>query len=580
MVRGPMPATRRPKRRLRALLLGIGGGLVAAEVLLQIAALVLAGSASATGAGAATILCCGDSFTFGLGSSAPAHAYPAQLEAILREGGKTDIVVANAGWPAQTSREVLANLAKDLAARSPRLVYVLIGINDVGWAPARLTAAEESAGGAGQGWRFELRLPRLFHTFTQWLGGGPSYSRHGREGVPFLGVWHREDLELAFERGGQLRLGTAVCAWRMEGERLFVRSGLDVEVPVAWHLDDARLEITLPGTPVPLQFTRGGAPRRAPLQASRDALGAGNPDAARTAIVPLLHDPVLGGEALRLWFAASAELGDEEAVTAKVRELEAAAAGGERAACDAWLAALLIVGRVDEALRQEERLFHAGVDHAPLAGMLLDLSLLPARHRLVHERIAALLGAGEVLPRLRPWLLRWHALSLRDREPRRALAAIVEAEILEPHAPFSSVTLRHPAFDRALLDEVLGALAASAEAGDRVRALWGEGATNTSAVAATMRDHLVRVAARCAASGAQCVVLGYPFLERTVDRVLVELARDDGVATLALAPVFDAALRTRRWDELFVIDGHCGDAGYRLMAEAVAEDAARRLGGK
>ena len=581
MVGALMPGTRGLRRRLRALLIGLGAGLVAGEVLLQIAALVFAGAAGGeTRDGRAAILCCGDSFTFGIGASSPKGAYPAQVEAILRERVAPDLVAANAGWPAQTSREVLANLEKELRARAPKLVYVLIGINDVGWAPARLTAEEEAAGGAGPGWRFELRLPRLVHTVAQWFEGGPSYSRHGREGQPFLGVWHRADFELAFERGGQLRLGGAVCAWRTEGERLLVRSGLEIEVPVDWHLDGDRLAITLPGADTPMEFVRGGAPRRAPIERAVQALAAADPGTALAAMAPLLSDPILGGEALRLWLAAAAELGDGAKVDAKLADLEAAAAGGAGAACDVWLSALLIVGRVDEALRVDDRLFARGITHAPLSGMLLDLSLIPARHRLVHERIAELLEAGAVSPRLRPWLLRWFALAAREREPKRALAAIVEAEALESHASFTSVILRHPAFDAALLDEVLASIAAPEDARARVREIWSAGASNASAVADTLRDHLTRIAARCAAHGAECVLLGYPFEERTVNRVLADLARDQGIATVAVAPAFDAALRTRRWDELFVIDGHCGDAGYRLIAEIVAEDAARRLAGK
>ena len=71
----------------------------------------------------ATLLCLGDSLTFGLGAAAGA-AYPKVLEQL------TGHVVKNAGINGDTAEGALARLPELLRANSPGLVLVSIGAND------------------------------------------------------------------------------------------------------------------------------------------------------------------------------------------------------------------------------------------------------------------------------------------------------------------------------------------------------------------------------------------------------------------------------------------------------------------
>ena len=558
--------------------MGLCTGLIAAELLLQALALVtVKATERAQDGGLATVLCCGDSFTFGMGASTPSNAYPARLESALRMSGFGTAVVANAGWPGQTSRDVLIHLEKELSDRRPKLVYVLVGINDVGWQPSKVSASEEAQPQAADRWRFELRLPKLAHTILQWADGGPSYSRHGSEGFPFLGLWHQDDLELAIERGGQLRIGTSVCAWRTEGDKLLLRSAVNVESETRWNVVNDRLTILMPGQTAPLTFLRGASPRRAPLGAAWQALSDGDARKALAVVAPLIGDLALGREARKLRFVALAELGEETTLDAELATLEKAAASGTPLACDEWIEGLLAAGRIESALNTEIRIQERGIEHTPLASMLLDLSVLPSRHRKVQERFAELLENGKVHPRLRPWILRWRALDLRERSPGAALTAIVEAQALEPNDAFTGVMLRHPAFDSGMLDAVLDARKSTQSERKLMHELLASGAGNSAAVAETLLDHYRRIAARCHAHGATCVLLGYPFAERVVDLVLEKVRRAGEAQTLEVRTHFDTVLRAKRWDELFVIDGHCNDAGYQVLAELVAKDAERRL---
>lgn len=75
------------------------------------------------------ILCLGDSFTFGVGTS-PENSYPRQLERLLRENIDKDINVINAGRLANTSSLLLNNFKKDIARYNPDIVIVMVGLSN------------------------------------------------------------------------------------------------------------------------------------------------------------------------------------------------------------------------------------------------------------------------------------------------------------------------------------------------------------------------------------------------------------------------------------------------------------------
>ena len=51
-----------------------------------------------------TILCIGDSYTYGVGTSSPDNTYPAVMARILKDRKGVEPTVVNAGWPGQNSR--------------------------------------------------------------------------------------------------------------------------------------------------------------------------------------------------------------------------------------------------------------------------------------------------------------------------------------------------------------------------------------------------------------------------------------------------------------------------------------------
>ncbi|HQC23017.1 MAG TPA: arylesterase [Syntrophales bacterium] len=71
-----------------------------------------------------TIICFGDSLTYGTGAS-PGMDYPSQLSRLI---GRP---VINAGIPGDTTASAMARLDRDVLSRSPRIVLITLGGNDL-----------------------------------------------------------------------------------------------------------------------------------------------------------------------------------------------------------------------------------------------------------------------------------------------------------------------------------------------------------------------------------------------------------------------------------------------------------------
>ncbi len=145
-----------PRRLLGALLL-----LVLLELALQAAGPVVATLSARRdgppdGRQALTVLCVGDSHTYGL-HLPRLYAYPALLASRLGRRYEAPVAVLNRGVPGQNSAQVEAGLAADLDALDPDLVVVLVGINDT-WN----TTAENTPGA----WMGRLKLVRLVRVLT------------------------------------------------------------------------------------------------------------------------------------------------------------------------------------------------------------------------------------------------------------------------------------------------------------------------------------------------------------------------------------------------------------------------------
>src|SRR5262245_20779523 len=124
------PAVRsRFRRRAVGLFLILLTTAILLELILQIAAVTIwlkNRPAASPAGGIATILCVGDSFTWGVGASDREHAYPPRLEHRLRESTGRDWRVVSAGWPGRDSREALSRLPAQIREHHPRCVCLLI----------------------------------------------------------------------------------------------------------------------------------------------------------------------------------------------------------------------------------------------------------------------------------------------------------------------------------------------------------------------------------------------------------------------------------------------------------------------
>ncbi len=168
--------TRAPARRARGLprfALAIASALLtlcAAEAALRFASrsfvdALLASRRGDAAPDARTVLCVGDSYTFGL-YYRPEEAYPGRLEQLLRAGDPAAPGdgarwrVENSGIPAQNLAQVAARLPEQLARLRPAAVVILAGFNDR-WNFAAPGAADADEAGGLRAWLAELVLVKF-----------------------------------------------------------------------------------------------------------------------------------------------------------------------------------------------------------------------------------------------------------------------------------------------------------------------------------------------------------------------------------------------------------------------------------
>lgn len=123
------------RRNLLRVGLAIAVTLIVLEAILQMASLVVrqsrsAGRDSAESERSITILCVGDSHTYGAGVPR-SHSYPAQLQQQLNQQDlERGVSVVNLGVPGMNSAMVANRLEGQIAQFQPRLVIVWAGLND------------------------------------------------------------------------------------------------------------------------------------------------------------------------------------------------------------------------------------------------------------------------------------------------------------------------------------------------------------------------------------------------------------------------------------------------------------------
>lgn len=569
--------------RLLLVLFGILAGLAAVELGLQAISYAVwvsgrRGTAGANPKDKPTILCVGDSFTYGMGAADAVHgSYPARLERILASRGRA-VEVVNDGWGAQTSRDVLLRLERALRALRPRLVYVMVGINDTGFEVARVTPEEEARGLDPESFPLRWRLPRLAVTVGQWLAGGPAYSRHRRrahEEPEFVGLWHAGGFEIRIRRDGRIVLpGTEPLAWNLRQGRLFVWSdGLREEFDTHYTLEEGRLRLQLPGFPGGVVLERGPSPDPDPLLRGWRAAAAGrHEEAVRWFAEARPHRPLAAGRGL---VAALAALGRHREAETVLDDLRRRLAAGEPGAIEAVVAALVALDRIEEAIDLVAREFDRSGEAPALFEVLFEVGARPGFARRLRNAFDAALAQDRLHGALRAQIQRYAALAWQVDDRDRALDLILRAELQAPHRPFTAWILRRLGAEREEVERRLQAIGAAASDRHRVLESFTRSRAEEDRAMATLAYHLERIVARARRHGATPVLLTYPFRHQAIEKTIRRVARAHRVEVLDLATHFEKLLESHAFHDLFAVDGHCNDRGYQVIAELVAEHALR-----
>lgn len=547
------------RRRLLSLGLGIGFGLVAVEAALQVGAFVVWSRRQEGDATGRPILCVGDSFTYGLGATGARGSYPRQLEALLRARGE-DVAVVNGGWPGQSSREVLLRLPDQLARYRPRLVCILVGVNDPVKRPARVTDGELAAD-TDSGFPIRLRLLQVFSMMGAWFRSTP-------EAPAFVGTWHAGDLEVVFERDGRVRMGKDELRWLADdgGVQLVLPSG-GVQ-PLQHRIDGGRLIVTTPSFTHTLE--PGPPPSPPALVRAQQALARGDHARAeplfREALQRTEHAAAAREGLVRLAVAA----GDTAAADGWIEELRAShAAGRDTATGEALAQALFVRGSTEAALAVAEQVLRGAPDSLRTWDLLLRGAMVTGERQRVFSCMAALLGAARGDEAWRPALLQMRSSLRRLEDPVGALHDLFLAFLQDGDGAFLArqVELAGGGFSPGVRAGALAQL--SPDERERVRSVLA-GDAGQSGVLTTLRAHLERMLLLCRANGTEVWLLGYPEADATRDQVVAGVAAAHGVRFLPVHGAFTDLSATVPRNELFIADGHCTDRGYGVLAEVVA----------
>jgi hypothetical protein len=507
----PEPPATRIGPRLRAVLCGVVLGLCAFELALQIAAFVLWRQAGREGAGrtqrsAQVVLCVGDSFTYGLGASTADHSYPARLQRELDAARPGAFRVVNAGRPGQSSADVLRRLPRQLAEHRPAMVVVLAGYNDRFKKPAAVGPAELDSATGPESFPWRWRSLELAGRVVGALRGDGP----GAPPPPseLFGTWAGEGLEVWFGRDGICAVAGVETPYRVDGAALEVGSG-EAALRLRW---ERRGEV--------LWLAGGSLPA--------------------------------GGVELR-----AAPTGTGVAARAGRRILE------DEAAIDQLDA---------DAVRRACATLRARPEDSPTWWLVAAAA---ARGIAADEVLATVAVALAAVPTEDPWragLLRIRAGILEGRDPDLALASILEAALVDGQIETVAGFLETRAKDdpRAAFERALRRLSPAPAQRTRLEAMFATAIVPDEQLVEVLADHLQRLVVRCRDAGCAARIATYPEREPLVDRAIRRGAAAAGQAPIDLALAFDEALRARPRSELFVMDGHCNDAGYALVAATIA----------
>jgi lysophospholipase L1-like esterase len=595
--------TRSRRRRLVSLAIGIIGSLVLLEVILQIGHLFVCLSQehepiAPIKSTDRVVMCVGDSFTWGIGSSSPENSYPSQLEPMLKDELGPQWRVINSGWPGQNSREALLRLDAQLAAWRPEFVCFVIGINDLWSRPRGLRLPEGPVEDAGS-CRLAWRTARLFLLIKNALLGPPPtgveptepMASTGPEGVDsagsalsVVGSWNHLGQRAVFHEDGTARYEGLDMQWAVDGDQLVLTADDVSDLVLTWHRIGSQL-ILKPGSGKEMVLQRIEDFVEQYLAASRFAVEDGVPWVG-TPLVEQLVFVLKPGDSweprvhLAMYRALRAQDRVEEAEMelAWLRDRNEDLPDAQSAGC--LLEALVTGGELDEARRLAGAVTATYPDSNRIWRAVALLERREGRTDAARTAIDRAVGLTTGHPRWQAEVHRSRADLYAGVDDKEFSKEILRAYMLDRDRAATGRRLRE-ARSR-IGDEVFERSLAESSLDDDAKRELRELLENSDLARtnAVLRSHLAQMIERARAAGAEPVIASYPTPGWSFYPVLIEVANAAGAAWVPLYEEFQRVRAAEPDRELLVPDGHCNDAGYQLMAQVLANTLSERARGR
>ena len=496
------------------------------ELVMQIGALVVyvsnrPASIEVTTSSGKTILCVGDSWTHGMGSSDFAKfSYPGVLQQILRDRLDPAWTVVNAGHSGQNSRDVLDRLQPKIELSRPRFICILVGRNDYWTNPKELV--DSDIGEIASGYRFRWRLPRLIaFVFDQ---AKPST----RPDQQFGPEWSQKPDPAALVLAGKDN------PWRDDAEQIALRATGQKAI------EDA-------------DFT-GAA------QSFQRAVG---------------REPADSESLLGLAVAAK-RMAKTEELESHLKSLESLhAASKDHVHGRSFVEALIEAGRMERARELAKNLLSTSPDDAKLWHLVakaeFDLGLLD-------EALASNETCLRAWPTRAAWQLQARILTKLDRMDGVA-KAIFDCYVACNDADLAMQLLvnflEDPKRGPAVLERELAVHRCDQQVKSRLQHILTEAKTKSAGAQASriLTKHLHVLVARIRSQGITPVFLTYPNPQESASfgQPLRDVAAAESVHLIDVTAEFAKKLNGRPWEDVASPDYHVNDEGYRMMAECVYE---------
>jgi len=558
-----------------------------------------------------TVLCVGDSFTYGMGSSGVEHSYPAQLEKILTEDLGDSWQVISDGWPSRNSREALERIPLLLETSRPNFVCIIIGINDFWSRPARLEhggkAGSKETGGSGDSFRIQWRTGRLISWLmgesiptgaeianpTRTTASAPESPQATTTPTPLAGTaWKKDDSVVVFLAGGQAffsAVSDQPCSWIIDDEILLVKSP-DTTARYKWQQEGNTLSLLPQGSDEAIVLTATAMPKiEAPLTATTglsgwELLENGDLEKAEQAFRAKIAQSTNGDPSDREGLIhVLAPRGEIKEAMEHLRWLEAAHArdSTNREVASALVSSLNLLGFgkkcMDVALVSLEQSpdnpylwFHA-------AWQLFQHGHEDRAKQAIKKCLESIQDSNSPLL---VWACQNAAHIYSKTQPRKSLYYAVRFFLLGGDRKESSQLLSlGENYTEEMLMDVLDELGLPSNERQEIESVYHQAKfpADDDEILSTYEAHLRQMIHLCRERGATAVLVSYPWADERLTRIHHRLDAEMQIGVLDLATQFDQRLIGKTRADYFAADGHCNDAGYKIMAQIVADDLKSRM---